>query len=91
MVGIWPLTSLRNAEFLANEVPGVVVPGAVVERMRRAQARSPAEAREEGLVIAREVLEAVRSRVRGVHVSAPGGDVDTALRVLGRTAAGEEE
>lgn len=85
MVGLWPLTSLRNAEFLANEVPGVVVPDAVVERMRKAQARGAEAAREEGTRIAREVLESVRSLVRGVHVSAPGGDVDGALRVLERT------
>ena len=36
IAGIWPLVSLRNAEFLANEVPGVSVPDAVLERMRRA-------------------------------------------------------
>ena len=32
VAGIWPLVSLRNAEFLANEVPGVVVPAAIIER-----------------------------------------------------------
>src|SRR5881398_4156611 len=37
VAGIWPLISLRNAEFLANEVPGVVVPAEVLDRMRRAQ------------------------------------------------------
>lgn len=88
MAGIWPPTSLRNAEFLANEVPGVVVPDPVVERMRRAQAKSPRAAREEGVRIARELADAVRPLVRGIHLSAPGGDVDTALRVLEKEEAG---
>jgi homocysteine S-methyltransferase len=82
LAGIWPLTSLRNAEFLANEVPGVLVPDQALDRMRRAQARGPERAREEGVALAREVLWQVRSRVHGVQVSAPGGDVAAALAVL---------
>jgi homocysteine S-methyltransferase len=82
LAGIWPLTSLRNAEFLANEVPGVQIPDEVVERMRRAQARGGENARAEGIALAREVLDAVRGHVRGVQVSAPGGDVSAALAVL---------
>ncbi|MSR36831.1 MAG: bifunctional homocysteine S-methyltransferase/methylenetetrahydrofolate reductase [Gemmatimonadetes bacterium] len=82
IAGVWPLASLRNAEFLANEVPGVVVPDAVVTRMRAAQDKGAAEARAEGILIAREVAQAVGPRVRGVHVSTPDGDVDAALEVL---------
>jgi homocysteine S-methyltransferase len=80
--GIWPLTSLRNADFLANEVPGVQVPDLVVERMRRAQSKGAEHAREEGVALAREVLAAVRPHIQGVQVSAPGGDVAAALSVL---------
>src|SRR5690606_1200928 len=47
LAGLWPLTSLRNAEFLANEVPGVRVPEAVIRRMRRAEERGPDAARAE--------------------------------------------
>jgi homocysteine S-methyltransferase len=82
LAGIWPLTSLRSAEFLANEVPGVMVPEAVIERMRRAQTRGSDAAREEGVAFARETLEAVLDQVQGVHLSAPGGDVGAAFRVL---------
>jgi homocysteine S-methyltransferase len=82
IAGIWPLTSLRNAEFLANEVPGVQVPQAVVERMRRAQEQGAAEARAEGVAIAAEMIESVRDLVQGVQVSAPAGRVDAALQVL---------
>lgn len=84
VVGIWPFVSLRNAEFLAHEVPGVVVPEPVLDRMRRAEARGAEFERAEGVAIAREVFAAVRdlSRVAGVHLGAPGGDVHAALAVL---------
>jgi homocysteine S-methyltransferase len=86
VAGIWPLVSLRNAEFLANEVPGITVPGEVLERMRIASGRGKEAALEEGVSIAREMLAAVRARVQGVQVSAPLGRVPVALDVL--TAAG---
>jgi methionine synthase I (cobalamin-dependent)/5,10-methylenetetrahydrofolate reductase len=82
IAGIWPLTSLRNAEFLANEVPGVVIPPAIIERMRKAQEHGAAAARAEGVAIASEMVEAVRDLVQGVQVSTPGGRTGTALDVL---------
>ena len=78
--GIWPLTSYRNAEFLNNEVPGVSVPDAILERMRRAP--DGAAALEEGVRIAREMLEEVRPYVQGVQVSAPFGKIPHALEVF---------
>jgi homocysteine S-methyltransferase len=83
VAGIWPLVSARNAEFLANEVPGVIVPEAVLARMRRASERSKDHAVAEGIAIAREMLERVHGAVRGVQVSAPFGKVELALDVLG--------
>ena len=82
VAGLWPLTSLRNAEFLANEVPGVEVPDRIVERMRSAQANGAEAARTEGLAIAREVFEEVRDLVQGVQISLPGGDVARVLELL---------
>jgi homocysteine S-methyltransferase len=82
IAGVWPFPDLRSAEFLANEMPGVSVPPAVVERMRRAQASGPAVAREEGVAIALEVIGAARPLVAGFHVNAPRRKVDMALRVL---------
>jgi homocysteine S-methyltransferase len=82
IAGIWPLTSLRNAEFLANEVPGVHLPPNVVERMRRAQEHGTAAARSEGVALASEMIEAVKGLVQGVQVSAPAGRVNAALEVL---------
>jgi homocysteine S-methyltransferase len=82
IAGIWPLVSGRNAEFLANEVPGVVVPDEVVERMRRASAVGKEEAVEEGIRIAQEMLVQALPRIQGVQVSAPFGRVPLALRVF---------
>src|SRR4051794_27657131 len=85
VAGIWPLVSVRNAEFLANEVPGVSVPGSVIERMRRASEKSKEHAVAEGIAIAREMLDRVRGAVQGVQVSAPFGKVELALEVFGDT------
>jgi homocysteine S-methyltransferase len=82
VLGLWPLVSLRNAEFLANEVPGQLVPEWALTRMRRAHERSPEAAQAEGIAIAREVLSRLRGSVQGVHVSAPLGRADVARAVL---------
>ena len=82
IAGIWPLVSLRNAEFLANEVPGISVPDDVIARMRRASEKSKEHATAEGIAIAREMLERVRPVVQGVQVSAPFGKVELALQVF---------
>ncbi|HET9529422.1 MAG TPA: bifunctional homocysteine S-methyltransferase/methylenetetrahydrofolate reductase [Blastocatellia bacterium] len=80
IAGIWPLVSYRNAEFLANEVPGVVVPERVLDRMHRITDKD--DARREGLAIARETFMEVRDMVQGVQVSAPFGKVQYALDVF---------
>ncbi|MCE2901946.1 MAG: bifunctional homocysteine S-methyltransferase/methylenetetrahydrofolate reductase [Gemmatimonas sp.] len=82
VAGIWPLVSARNAEFLANEVPGVTVPPEVLERMRRANETSKEHALAEGIAIAREALARVRGAVQGVQVSAPFGKIELALEVF---------
>lgn len=82
VAGVWPLVSLRNAEFLANEVPGQQVPRRVIERMRKAQEKGDDAALAEGIAIAREVLAAVKDLVQGAHVSAPLGRVEVAREVL---------
>jgi len=82
IAGIWPLASLRNAEFMNNEVPGVHVPDAIMERMRAAEAREEGASREEGIQIARETLLEVKDLIQGVQVSAPFGKVERALDVI---------
>ena len=90
IAGIWPLVSVRNAEFLANEVPGITVPESVITRMRRANERGKEHAVAEGIAIAREMLAQVREAVQGVQVSAPFGKVELALDVFG-DLVGEEK
>jgi methionine synthase I (cobalamin-dependent)/5,10-methylenetetrahydrofolate reductase len=87
IAGIWPLVSVRNAEFLANEVPGVVVPPATIARMRAANERSKEHAVAEGIAIARDMFEQVRATVQGVQVAAPFGKVELALKVFEGTLA----
>ena len=79
VAGIWPLMSVRNAEFMKNELR-VSVPDSILERMARTQ--SPEAAREEGIAIAREMLIAVREMVQGAQISAPLGRYASALDVL---------
>jgi homocysteine S-methyltransferase len=79
IAGIWPLTSLRNAEFMKNDLR-ISMPEEIMLRM--AQADSPDAARQEGIKIAQEMLEAVRPYVQGVQVSAPFGRYTAAAEVI---------
>lgn len=78
IAGIWPLTSYRNAEFMVNELR-VPVPEPFMDRMRRAD--SAEKARQEGVAIAREMVERVRPLVTGVQLSAPFGRYAMAIEV----------
>ncbi len=80
IVGIWPFESALNAEFMANEVPGVTVPDALVERMRRTTSAAAAAA--EGVEVARELVEAIKGMAAGIQISTPTGRLDAALDVL---------
>ncbi|HYM22587.1 MAG TPA: bifunctional homocysteine S-methyltransferase/methylenetetrahydrofolate reductase [Vicinamibacterales bacterium] len=80
IAGLFPFESARNAEFMANEVPGVHVPDALLERMRAAD--GPDAAAREGIAIAREIGTALRKAVQGVQISTQSGDVTAALAVL---------
>lgn len=79
LAGIWPLTSVRNAEFMKNELR-VSVPDAIIDRMARAPNADAARA--EGIQIAREMLRQVRGLVQGAQVAAPLGRYTSATEVL---------
>jgi methionine synthase I (cobalamin-dependent)/5,10-methylenetetrahydrofolate reductase len=79
IAGIWPLVSVRNAEFMKNELR-VSVPDSILERM--AKTTTPEAARDEGVAIAREMLIAVRGMVQGAQISAPSGRYTSAADVL---------
>jgi homocysteine S-methyltransferase len=80
LVGLLPLASYRNAEFLHNEVPGMQIPEEIRERMRKAG--GGAEGRTEGVAIAREMLMAVKDRVQGAYIMPPFGRYSLALDVI---------
>jgi len=79
LVGILPLVSERNAEFLHNEVPGIVLPEEVRQRMR---GKSGAEGVREGMLVARELVDAGRGRVAGWYLMPPFGKVELALELI---------
>jgi homocysteine S-methyltransferase len=80
IAGVWPLASFRNAVFMKNEVPGVVIPDTVLERMGSVSSRE--DQLKMGIEIARESVAGIRDRVRGIQVSAPLGRIANALAVL---------
>jgi homocysteine S-methyltransferase len=82
VAGLRPLTSLREAEFLHNEVPGIYLPDTVLSRMAEATASGPSAAKEEGVRIALETFEAIRDSVQGVHINVPPENLEGALEIL---------
>jgi homocysteine S-methyltransferase len=88
VAGIWPLTSLRNAEFMKNDLR-VSMPDSIMLRMQ--QCPTPEAARAEGIRIAQEMLDAARPMVQGVQVSAPFGRYNAAAEVLTSVLPGSEE
>jgi homocysteine S-methyltransferase len=80
LIGICPLASLKNAEFLHNEVPGMQIPDEIMKRI--AKLETPEGQREEGISIAREALTAFRSEVQGTYIMPPFNRADIALSVV---------
>ena len=74
IVGLWPLKSLRNAQFMATEIPGVHMPPGILERMGRWEKAE--DQLQEGVAITWEILEAVKGSVAGIQLSAPFGQVE---------------
>ncbi len=79
IAGIWPLTSLRNAEFMRNDLR-VAVPDEIMTRMAAAGTKEAAQA--EGILIAQEMLSTARPMVQGVAASAPFNRYQTAVETL---------
>lgn len=80
IAGVWPLASYRNASFLKNEVPGVVIPDSIMQRMASVSSRE--DQLKMGIEIARESVARIRDRVAGIQVSAPLGKIANALAVI---------
>jgi len=77
LAGVIGLESLRQAEFVSSEVPGVKVADEVLDRLRTA-----ADPAAEGLAIATEIMQGLRTRVQGVHVTGLHGSPAAVERLL---------
>jgi homocysteine S-methyltransferase len=80
VAGVFPFESARNAEFVANELPGMRVPDDLIERMRRADAADRAIG--EGIAIAHEIARELHGSVQGLQLSTSSGSIDAALAVI---------
>jgi methionine synthase / methylenetetrahydrofolate reductase (NADH) len=80
VLSVRPFESVLDAEYLANEVPGVRVPSKMIERMRRAPDADVAA--KEGVAIASEITHALRGAVQGVNVIPPQSRFDLGLALL---------
>ncbi|MEN6384664.1 MAG: bifunctional homocysteine S-methyltransferase/methylenetetrahydrofolate reductase [Phycisphaerales bacterium] len=82
IAGIWPFTSYKNAEFMANEVPGVVVPPEILNRMSKTKDQQ--DGKKTGVQIAIELMDKIKDVVAGYAISAPFGNVNMALAAAGK-------
>ncbi|MDR1316808.1 MAG: bifunctional homocysteine S-methyltransferase/methylenetetrahydrofolate reductase, partial [Spirochaetales bacterium] len=80
IVGVWPLVSYKNAEFMQNEVPGVEIPQEIMERMKKTTGKEEGIA--EGIKIAQEMIRVIKPRAAGFQANAPFGKTELALEVL---------
>ena len=81
IAGLWPLISIRSAEFMNNEIPGCDVPEGIISRLKKHQ-DSKEDGINEGITIARETLEEMKGMIDGVQISAPLGRVQSVKDVL---------
>ncbi len=86
MLGVIPLRTIRHAEFLHYEVPGMTVPEVIRERMRKHAASTEAASRE-GIEIAVEFLQRAKSMSDGVYLMPPFKKYDMALEILERVTS----
>ncbi|CAF0704591.1 bifunctional homocysteine S-methyltransferase/methylenetetrahydrofolate reductase [Candidatus Methylacidithermus pantelleriae] len=80
-IGVLPLLSYRNAEFLHNEVPGIVIPEAVRERLLFLEGPRAMEA---GLALAVEIAREILSHFRGIYIITPLLRYELSVRLLGQ-------
>ena len=81
IAGLWPLTSLRNAEFMNNEVPGVNVPDSILKKMKKWEGKKT-ESMQQGIEISVEMFEKIRKDINGIQISAPFGNVEIVKDII---------
>ncbi len=78
MLGILPLVSYKHAEFMHHEVPGILIPDNIRQRMNKAGERSA----EEGAVISLEIIEKIKQSVAGLYLMPSFGKYDTCRDII---------
>jgi homocysteine S-methyltransferase len=81
IAGLWPLTSIRNAEFMNNEVPGVDVPDVILKKMKRWEGQKE-ESLKQGIEIAVEMYDDLKNNINGLQISAPFGNIETVKEII---------
>jgi methionine synthase I (cobalamin-dependent)/5,10-methylenetetrahydrofolate reductase len=77
-LGVLPLRSYKHAEFMHYEVPGINVPDKIRERMKKAKDKSA----QEGIEVAREILEQAKEMVDGIYLMPSFGRFEMVSEVL---------
>ena len=78
LLGIWPLQSARQTEFLANEVPGIYIPDTV----RRRMAEAGEDAQKVGIELAQNLLHEAAGLVQGIYLMPSFGRYEVCAEVL---------
>ena len=81
IAGLWPLTSIRNAEFMNNEIPGCHVPDNILKRLAKYE-NSKEASRLEGIEISRETLDQIKNMINGIQIATPFGRVKSVFDIL---------
>ena len=78
LVGILPLYGTRHAAFLHNEVPGIVIPDKISQRIAAAGDHAPRE----GVRIATELAEEIKAWGQGIYIMPAFGRYDLAVEIV---------
>lgn len=81
VAGLWPLVSLRNAQFMNNEIPGINVPQSIMKRLEKYEGDKESSINE-GIDVAREILDKIKGMIDGIQISAPFGRVSSVIKIL---------
>lgn len=78
MLGILPLVSYKHAEFLHNEVPGIMIPNRILDRMNKAGEKSTSE----GQDIALELIEKSKGLIKGLYLMPSFSKFEVSMNII---------
>ncbi len=78
LVGLLPLASVRHANFLQQEVPGIIIPSQIIQRIQASGEKSA----QTGIAVTVDVIEQIRSQVQGVYLMPAFHRYDYAAEII---------